>query len=350
LKRTLINTAKFLVFLGTGVGILFLVYRHQNEAYQQDCLQKGVAAADCSLVVKVANDFASANVYWLLAICAAFIISNISRAIRWNMLLQQLGHQPRLINGFLTIVLGYFANMGLPRLGEIVRAGSMASYERIPVDKVIGTVVVDRMIDVVSLLLITSLAVFLEFDRIETFATQYVDLSKGGTLAVFAVIGLLGMVLLYVFRKPLQRSAVYTKIAGAAQGFVEGLRTVARLDKPGLFVLHSINVWAMYFLMVYWCFFSFGPTAGLSATAALIVFVFGSWGIVIPSPGGMGTYHFLAQVALGMYGVSGSDGFSFANISFFTIQLGCNILIGLLALVLLPLINGRPKEVINDAA
>ena len=100
----------------------------------------------------------------------------------------------------------------------------------------------------------------------------------------------------------------------------------------------------MYFLMTYVCFFAFEPTAHLSATVALVVFVFGGWGIVIPSPGGMGTYHFLATTALGFYGIAGDDGFSWSNISFFTIQIGCNISVGLLALVLLPIINRSAPE------
>lgn len=101
----------------------------------------------------------------------------------------------------------------------------------------------------------------------------------------------------------------------------------------------------MYFAMTYLSFFAFGPTAHLAPIAGLIVFVFGGWGIVIPSPGGMGTYHYLAQVALAMYGVNGDDGFSWANISFFSIQLGCNISIGIIALILLPIINRNYKSI-----
>lgn len=345
MKNILTNLIKFTLFLGTGLGILYLVYRHQNEAYQAECGLKGIPMEECSLMQKVGADFASANYWWLLAVLVAFTISNLSRAVRWNMLLQQLGHQPKLINAFLTIVLGYFANLGLPRLGEIVRAGAMARYERIPVEKVVGTVVVDRVIDVISILVVSALAFLLEFERISAFTSSYVDFSKGNTLLILALVGLGGLGLLYLLRKPLQRSAIYRKIADMAHGFTEGLRTVARLDKPVLFILHSINIWLMYFLMTYLCFFSFAPTAGLSATAALVVFVFGGWGIVIPSPGGMGTYHFLAQTALGMYGVSGDDGFSFANISFFSIQLGCNVLVGILSLVILPIINRvNPEE------
>jgi uncharacterized membrane protein YbhN (UPF0104 family) len=220
----------------------------------------------------------------------------------------------------------------------------MARYERIPLEQVMGTVVVDRVIDVISILIVTALALAIEFDTLWGFLQENSNLqdtlnNNSGLLIGLALGGLAGMAFLYAMRKRIQQTKFYQKIEGVLLGFVEGLQTVRKLDRPGWFILHSINIWVMYFLMTYVCFFAFAPTAHLPATAALVVFVFGGWGIVIPSPGGMGTYHFLATTALGFYGIAGDDGFSWSNISFFTIQLGCNISVGLLALVLLPIIN-----------
>lgn len=343
-KKVFINALKFLAFLSLGLIILYFVYQNQNAAYQAECAKQGIAAADCSLARKVVRDFATANYWWLLLMLGCFALSNLSRALRWRMLLEPLGHRPRLRNAFLTIILGYFANLGLPRVGEVVRAGTLSRYENIPVEKVMGTVVVDRIVDVLSILAVTVLALLLESERIYRFIDDYVDLGARLSGAYTILYGLAGIVLLFVIigyflRRPIRSSNLYERVVAIARGFAEGIATVRRLDRPWLFVLHSINVWFMYYLMTYVCFFSFAPTAGLSPLAALTVFVFGGWGIVIPSPGGMGTYHFLAQVALGMYGVGGNDAFSWANISFFSIQLGCNISIGLLSLVLLPLLN-----------
>ncbi|RMF01083.1 MAG: UPF0104 family protein [Bacteroidetes bacterium] len=344
MKKVVVNLLKFAAFLSVGLIILYWVYQKQDAAYQAECALKGIAAEDCSLLQKVITDFASANYFWLVMVLVCFTISNLSRGVRWNMLIQQLGYQTRLVNAFLTIILGYFANLGLPRVGEVVRAGTMARYEQIPVEKVMGTVVVDRIIDVISILIVTALALALEFDTLWGFLQANGQLGdslapKQGALISLAGLGLVALVLLYVFRKHLQRTTLYAKVMGILQGFLEGLKTIRKLDRPWWFVLHSVNIWVMYFLMTYVCFFAFEPTAHLSAVVALVVFVFGGWGIVIPSPGGMGTYHFLATTALGFYGIPGDDGFSWANISFFTIQLGCNILVGLLALVLLPMLN-----------
>lgn len=346
MKAVLGNVLKFIAFLSVGLIILYWVYQKQAAAYEAECALKGVAAADCSLLAKVFDDFANANYGWLLVVLLLYALSNVSRAIRWNMLLRQLGYQPRFVNAFLTTILGYFANLGLPRVGEVVRAGTMAKYEDIPVEKVMGTVVADRIVDVISILIVSALTLVLASDVLLGFLRENSaigdKISQNQHILIgLAVAGLAGLGLIYAYRHQIQRTALFLKVSKVLTGFAEGIKTIGKLDRPGWFILHSINIWVMYFLMTYVCFFAFAPTAHLPLLAGLVVFVFGGWGIVIPSPGGMGTYHYLATVALGFYGVAGDDGFSFANISFFTIQIGCNISVGLLALVLLPLINRK---------
>ncbi len=344
IKSFLLQTLKFLLFLGVGLGILYLVYRSQSAAFQEDCALRGIPAEDCSLIGKVIADFRSANYLWIVLVILAFTVSNISRAIRWNMLLRPLGYSPRLINAFLCTVLGYFANLGLPRLGEVVRAGTMAQYEKIPLEKTMATIVLDRLVDAISILSATALALFLQYDTIIAFAMEYVDLSSRfgglGSVLLWAVLVLAVFLLLFLaFRKRILRTALYGRIRELAAGFRDGLVSISKIDRPLLFILHSVNIWLMYFLMTWLCFFAFEPTSGLTAVVALVVFVFGGWGIVIPSPGGMGTYHFLVQTALQMYGINGDDAFSWANIAFFSLQVGGNVILGTAALVLLPLIN-----------
>lgn len=355
MQRFIVNFLKFLLFLGVGVLILYLLYRHQNAAFQAECALKGIPGEECNLMDKVLHDFSTVKVSWLFLVLCAFITSNISRAIRWNMLIKPLGYTPRLINSFFCIMIGYFANLGLPRLGEVLRAGTMAQYENIPVEKVMGTVVVDRIIDVISILLVTALAIFLEYDTILAFAKQHVAIAdKIAMLQNMLIWGiplmLLGMAGLWYFRKQLLATSIGQKIMGFAQGFWQGIQTVRQLDSPWLFLFHSFLIWFMYYSMTFLNFHAFAPTAHLSLVAALITFVFGGWGIVIPSPGGMGTYHFLAQTALAMYGISGEDGFSWANISFFTIQLGGNVAIGLSSWLLLPVVNRnyQPKALSHE--
>ncbi|MEO0734333.1 MAG: lysylphosphatidylglycerol synthase transmembrane domain-containing protein [Bacteroidota bacterium] len=344
MNKQLVNALKFLAFVGIGFTILFLMYRSQQAAYLEQCALDGVAPADCSLWDKLVADFKSANPIWLLLTLVAFSVSNLSRAARWNQMLRTFGTTPRLSNAFLTINLGYFANLGFPRLGEILRPAAMARYERISLDRVLGTVVVGRMVDVVMLLLITGVALLLGRERLWNRAVELADVGdKVALVQQLAVIGgILGVVLLAVLwwqRKRILATTVGQKILGVIKGFGEGVQTILKVDSPLLFVLHSLNIWFMYILMTYFVILAFAPTAALSIEAALVTFVSGGWGIVIPSPGGMGTYHFLTGEALQLYGVSSLDAFSWSNISFFTINIGCNVLIGLVALLSLPRLN-----------
>lgn len=353
MKKTLTDIIKFVVFLSIGSGILYMMYTKNNAAYQEDCQLKGIPLEECSLLDKIISDFASTDYSWILLVLLAFTMSNLSRAIRWNMLLKPLGYQPRTINSFGAISIAYFANLAIPRMGEVVRAGVISRYEKIPVATAMGTIVTDRIIDVISILSVTALAFILEFDVIYTFFEQHavigdkVDLLV--QLGVFMVIfGILTITAFFMLRKRLEKYPLYIKITGILAKFWEGIQSIRQLDKPWLFILHSINIWFMYFLMTYFCFFAFAPTAHLSPLAALVVFIAGGWGIVVPSPGGMGAYHFLAQTALSMYGIPVGDGFSWANIAFFSINLGNNVLYGILALLLLPILNKNYHGKVNS--
>ena len=344
MSQSLTNVLKFVVFVGLGFGILYLVYRNQQAAYAADCALNGVPAGECSLVDKVWTDFTNANFGWLFMTLLAFCVSNLSRAFRWNMLLETLGKRPRLINAFLTINLGYLANLGFPRLGEILRPAAMARYEKIKLEKVVGTVVVDRMVDVVCLLSLSALTLLLAGDRIWAWLVANASVTERlagleWLLVSVVVVTVFGLALAWFQRRRIAASRLGGKLANVLRGFADGIKTIATVRRPWLFVLHSINIWLMYFLMTLFVFLAYEPTAGLGPLAALTTFVSGGWGIVIPSPGGMGSYHYLAQSALSLYGVAGDDGFAWANISFFSINIGCNVLIGLIALLFLPRIN-----------
>lgn len=343
---------QFLLFLGIGVVVLTLVFRSQNTAFQEQCRLDGVPAEQCSLTDKLLHDFSTVHLGWILAVVVAFTLSNIFRALRWQMLLEPMGYRAGFVNSLLTILLGYFANLGFPRMGEVVRAGSLSRYERIPLERTMGTLVIDRLMDFVCLGIVVGLAFLLEGEVLLQFlAKRSSGGAEGGSgsllmhplvLGVLAL-GLLSVGVLVVFWKKIAQMALVQKVLGLLQGFWEGLRSVLRLRQPTLFLLYSAGIWVMFYLQCYFNLLAFGPTAGLGPSAALMVFVFGTLGFVIPSPGGMGTFHALCIAGLALYGIGGSDAFSYANIAFFTVQIFYNLVGGILALVLLPLLNGRQK-------
>lgn len=341
MNKTLRTALQIILFFGIGALILFLVFRNQQAAWQAQCALDNIPAEDCSLLDKMTGDFRLVKWPWMIVVLLLFTLSNISRTIRWMMLIEPLGYKPRAINGYLTIVLGYFANLGFPRIGEVTRAATFARYEGIPVEKVMGTVVVDRMIDLLCMLLVTGLAFLLQLRLIGGFLGQYLHMPSN-TLIFVGIAVLFFMLLVWVFRnrwiywKPIQ------KVARVFQGFAQGLQTVRQVRRPGWFIFHSLNIWLMFYLMTYIGFFAFEPTAELGPLAGLVVFVVGTLGFIIPSPGGMGTFHYLVTEVLSkLYFIPPADAFSLANILFFTIQVFFNVSLGILSLILLPMVNRK---------
>ncbi|MEL6719260.1 MAG: lysylphosphatidylglycerol synthase transmembrane domain-containing protein [Bacteroidota bacterium] len=350
-KKLITNILKAILFAGIGITILYLLYRGQNAEYQLFCEENGIPESDCSLLQKIWNDFQSVNYLWIFIIIGLYTISNFSRAARWLMLIRPLGHQAGFWNAFFTIMLGYFTNLGIPRIGEFIRAASMSRYENIPTEKLVGTIVIGRVFDFIMLFTAMGLAFLLEFDTLWNYLVTHFDLSAkfGGLLSGWFIGGgvgilVLGVVLFYVFRERIKSLSIYQKIVEILKGFADGIQSVRKLERPWLFLFHTVNIWVMYFLMTYLAFFSFAPTAHLSPVAGLMIFIFGAFGFVIPAPGGMGAYQFFVTEGLAIYNIDGNDAFSFANILFFSLQIGSNVLLGLISLVALPLINRKAEK------
>ena len=175
MKKTLLTGLQLVLFFAFGFLLLWLLYNNQQQAYLEDCALKNIPAAQCSLWDKLKNDFSGVNYLWIYASLFCYGISNLSRAIRWKMLLHPMGYHPKLSNAFFTTIVGYLANLALPRFGEVARAGSIAKYERIPVEKAIGTIVVDRIADLFMILAITLLGFIIEFDKISAIAIKYIN-------------------------------------------------------------------------------------------------------------------------------------------------------------------------------
>lgn len=331
---------RFLIFLSIGLVILYFIYNSINTSYLEECALKGIPESECSLLAKVWEDFASADKTWLFVVLLTFMASNIARALRWQMLFKPLNYNVGLGNSFFAIMLGYFANLGLPRMGEFVRAGALARNENIPFEESMGTIVVDRIIDVICLGIMLILGFVFNFNAIWQFIEQSPILEYTGYWYILVILVVGGLVFLWRMRKWLSSEnegpAWLEKIKGIIQGFVKGIASVRDVDNLPLFIFYSALIWVLYYLMTYFCFFAYEPTAHLPPVAGLIVFDLGAIGMVIPSPGGMGTYHYMLMQGLQIFGVDLISGFSFANILFFSIQIFCNIAFGLLALIVLP--------------
>lgn len=341
---------QLIIFFATGIVLLYFVFKNYESKYLEECALKGIAEGDCNLSQKLIDDLMSSNL-WIVGLSVlVFMLSNFIRALRWNQLFNSMGKNPKWYNSLGAIMVAYLANLAFPRAGEVVRAGFIAGYEEdISAEEAFGTIILDRVIDVICLGVVALLTFLLAYNTIYDYFNELVDIQgkwEGlkSNIPVLALLGILFLAGVYLFFKnmdKLKSSKLGAKIVKLVVGLKEGLFSIFKLKNPWLFISYSVGIWVCYYLMTYMVFFAFEPTAHLSAVAGLVVFFFGSLGIVIPSPGGMGTYHYLVGESLNMYGVDVADGFSFANIVFVSIQLFGNILFGLGAYILLPFLNKK---------
>lgn len=328
LKKGLVQVIKIIGFLLIGIVLFWLVYKDQDFK-------------------KIWSALENANWIWLFISMILGILSHISRALRWDILLKPMGYKPRKLNLFLSVMVMYVTNLAIPRSGELVRCGVINRYENIPFTKLLGTVFIERVVDFIMLFVLVVIVLLTQFSVLEGFVenNQGVKakfdslLDSTPLLIALALTGILILTLIFIFRSKLKQTKIYKKVEEIIQNFIEGVITIKNMKKRGLFIAHSVFIWGMYFIMIYICFWSFDFTKDLPILAGLTVFVLTAFGMVAPSPGGMGTWHFMAIEGLFLYGVMRSpDGNAFALVAHGS-QNVMILVVGLLSLMALSLIN-----------
>jgi len=255
-----------------------------------------------------------------------------------------LGYSPSLKRTTYSLMVGYFANLAFPRLGEVTRCGALSKAEAIPFNKLLGTVIVERFIDVISLLLCMFLAAVIEYKRLGNFFSENIfkpaiekteQLIKS-PLAIIISLTLVAVIIFIViyFLKKSKQKGTESGFVKLLNGLITGLRSVANLKKPWLFIFHSVFIWFLYYLGVYVCFFALPVTSGLGYGAALFLLVAGGLGMSAPVQGGIGAYHLLVSQGLMLYGLSQQDGLTFATL-LHALSLMLVILFGIASLLLL---------------
>ncbi|MFC2137269.1 lysylphosphatidylglycerol synthase transmembrane domain-containing protein [Bacteroidota bacterium] len=326
MRKKLINTLKYIGFLAVGIFLFWLIYRD---------LEKD----------KLLNELFNLNYWWLVLSFTVGILSHISRAIRWNMLIKPLGYKPRIINTFLAVMVMYLVNLALPRAGEIARCSVLTRYEKVPFTKLVGTVVVERTSDVIALLFFAFVIVLTQIGVFKEFLVSNPE-SQEKFIAIFStrniIIGIfiiLGIILsFYIFRKNFIKTKFYKKIAGYVESFTEGIKAILKLENKWHYIGHTIFIYIIWFVALYLIFFSFKPTAHLSISAAAVALVMGALAMTAPVQGGIGPWHFMIIEALFIYGIDKADGEIFALVAHAANNLSL-MFMGAIGLIILPIIN-----------
>jgi glycosyltransferase 2 family protein len=309
-------------------------------------------------IESVLNHIVKAKAGWVLLSVFISFIALFIRGYRWKLLIEPLGYDPGLKNTTYSVMVGYLANLAFPRLGEVTRCGTLSTAENIPFNKLLGTVVVERIIDVLSLLVCIVLVAMIEFNRLGSFLkknlaepllkkTQAVTSSTAGlVILVIALLVLAAGIILFLRYSKRKSGSKWTALIN---GFVNGLVSVKHLQKPWLFIFQSIFIWVLYYLSVYVCLFALPFTSHLGMAAALFLLVAGGLGMSAPVQGGIGAYHLLVSQGLLLYGVTLENGLSFATL-LHSLSLLTVIVTGSIAMFLLFLQRKHKAELAEQAA
>jgi len=326
LKKKVLKILKYLAFFAAGAIIFWFIYKDQDIERIKTILSNDV------------------NYTWVWVSLFLGLLSHISRSARWNLMIEPLSHKPRLLNTFLAVMVGYLMNLVLPRMGEISRCGVLSRYEKISFTKLIGTVVTERIVDLIMLFVFTVVVIFTQFGQVLGFLHKNPGIEEN-VRSIFSSPflwgGLVGVVIVfYIYRKTLKNSLAFRKIESLITLFKEGIISVKSMKKKWAFIGHSFFIWIMYYLMLYVVFFSFDFTSGLTALAGLTTFVLASYGMVAPVQGGIGAWHFMTKESLAIYGIANEDAIIFALLVHTTMTVML-IVIGIISFLVLPFINRR---------
>lgn len=321
MKKTLLNILKIIIPLGIGVYLTwFFISNMSNE--ELDSLKEA---------------FVKADYIYLFYGLIIMLLSHMSRAYRWKYMLEPLGHKPNFWKMYHSVMIGYLLNLTIPRSGEVARAGYYAKFQKnAKFDKVFGTIIVERIIDVVMLGLVLGITLYLQKDL-----AAFNDIRNSGktdtSLPAWIYFVVAGIVLVGTIAI-LKITILKEKVIGLIKGVLEGVKTIFKLKQRTAYIGHTLFIWGCYVGMIWACSFALPETANLSMNAVFAAFVVGAVAISA-SPGGLGLYPFMVATLLGeLYAIENAGSFSMLAWSALTLF---TILAGLVSLFVLPFTNKK---------
>lgn len=334
MRKILINVFQYVFFLGLGIFLIWYTTRHLSS--------EEITMMKASLK----------NAHYLLVLPAMFLLlaAHYSRALRWKILMEPLGFQPSSTNTFIAVMLSYFFNLLVPRLGEVMKCTILARYEKTPVDKLIGTMVAERAFDVICLLLVIFITIVLQINIVGDYASQELRklfMTKTGdfnTTKLLIVLGILASVFIafwFILHK-YRHIIIIDKIRSIIRGIWEGLTSVKFVKRKTAFFFHTIFIWAMYLMSIRLGFFAMDAVNQLGIRPSFTILSFGSLAMII-TQGGIGAYQLAVQKTLLLYNISEVDGLAFGWL-LWLVQTLMVLGVGILCLMILPLVNRKRNE------
>lgn len=334
MNKRFISILKYLFFLGLGI---FLVWwsLHQIPKEKWGDFKK---------------DLATANYWLVIPVFVVLALSHLLRALRWNILMQPMGYKPHITNTFFAVMIGYLANLAVPRLGEVLKCTILARYEKVPVEKLVGTIVAERAVDVISLGIVFFLALITQFDVLGAYGTelfrQLFENKRGSFSPLRIIIALIVLLLILLAIRIWFRQFSHLKVVILAKkilkGIWEGLSSIGKLKNKRAFILYSVGIWGLYIFGTWIGLLATSGTSHLGLQHAVAALAFGSIGMIV-TPGGIGAYAYFIAKVLEQNDIPFETGFANGTLQWFA-QFIIVVIVGALSLLLLPVYN-KKKEV-----
>ncbi|MDQ3048737.1 MAG: flippase-like domain-containing protein [Bacteroidota bacterium] len=319
-KATAFKVIQYILLLLAGIGLCWMFFRNVNFAELNQRISTG-------------------NFSWFFIVMLVSLAVYVIRTLRWQMLIRAMGHETKFYNAFAALSISYFVSFIIPRLGEVTRCLSVKKQHNIPFMKLLGTVIVERIADVISLIFMLLLTLVLQFGKIMEFMRVYVfrPFYEGivlkvihGNMLLKLIAGLIVvlMIVCFIYFRKRLRDRSPQLIDKFVSGLKDGLLSVMKLENKGLFILYTFLIWLGYYLMTWFWFFIFPETSVLTWGACLSIVTIGTIGRSVPiQGGGMGAYHFLVTNVVILYGLSASWGQTLSTLihlgqTFFTCVMG----------------------------
>ena len=326
MKKLALSTLKIGLPLGIGIYLVWYFFDSLTEDQKE----------------QIVEAVSRTNYWWVAIAVIPAILSHVSRAIRWKYTLDPLGYKPDAMNSFLTVMIGYVVNLAIPRLGEVSRCGYMNKYDNIPFEKLVGTVIAERLADLIMLVLVISTVVLIQYDLISGFINTLLADNFGHISGTYVLIGLVVLMIagfggLFLVYKIDWKVGALKKVQEVIKGVVSGIASILTMKNKGLFIAHTIFIWVMYFLMLYFNFFALEETSNIGFGEALTAFVLGGLAMALTN-GGVGAYPIAIQAALTIYGYSEAVGGALGWITWI-VQTIMIIVVGAGSMLYIPIYN-----------
>ena len=317
MNKSLITFLKIAIPLGLGV---FLIYYSYSKFTPQQ-------------LEEISAYFKKADYTFVILSVVFSLLSHISRAYRWNFLLEPLGYKPRLLNNFMAVSVAYIMNIFIPKSGEVSRALIINKYEDVPFDKAFGTIISERVVDLLFLFGFTTIALLLQFNKLSEFLLNVLPIH-----IIYNLIAVLSVFLvLFLLALKFSKSSIIKKILRFFSGLKDGVLSILKMKKNGSFIVHSFLIWGLYLLSFYTATFALNETSTIAFSTLIITFVVGSFSFAFTNSG-FGSYPFFVAGILAIFSIPETVGTAFGWIVW-TSSIASIVFFGGLSLLILPFYN-----------